>query len=116
MSYVSSAAKDDVWVQTTCDFCNANCGVIVHRVDGVIVKIEGDPDCPQGAGRLCARGQAALMGVYDPYRVLYPLKRTNPQKGIGVDPQWQRITWEEALDIITDKLKKIRADDPRKLL
>ncbi len=108
--------KEDVWVQTVCDYCNGNCGIRVHRVDGVVVGVEGDPDCPQGAGRLCAKGQAEIIGVYDPYRVLYPMKRTNPKKGVGIDPGWQRISWEEALGTIVDKMKKIRADSPRKLL
>ena len=44
------------------------------------------------------------------------MKRTNPVKGRGVDPKWQRITWDEALDTITEKLKKVREDDPRKLV
>jgi molybdopterin-containing oxidoreductase family molybdopterin binding subunit len=56
------------------------------------------------------------MLLYDPNRVNVPLKRTNPEKGIGVDPKWVEISWDEALDIMTEKLKKIKAEDPRKLL
>ena len=40
---------------------------------------------------------------------------TNPKKGIGIDPGWQEITWDEALDEIADRLRKLRADDRRKL-
>jgi molybdopterin-containing oxidoreductase family molybdopterin binding subunit len=96
--------------------CFAACGIMTHRQDGVLVKIEGDPDCPASTGMICAKGQAGLIGLYDPARVTVPLKRTNPNKGIGVNPGWQEITWDEALDLLTAKLRKIRADDPRKLV
>ena len=43
----------------------------------------------------------------------YPLKRTNPQKGLGVDPKFVRITWEEAIDTIVKKLKACQEKDPR---
>ena len=96
--------------------CFAACGIVAHRVDGVLVKIEGDPDCPASAGHLCAKGQAGLIGVYDPARVKAPLIRTNPRKGIGVDPKWQEISWDAALDILIDKLTKVRENDPRGLV
>lgn len=107
---------EDVWLHSICDMCFAACGIVAHRKDGVLVKIDGDPDCPASAGKICAKGQAGLIGLYDPSRVKVPLKRTNPEKGIGVDPGWQEISWDEALDILTEKLRKIREDDPRKLI
>src|SRR3990172_13039560 len=55
------------------------------------------------------------MTLYDPNRVKAPLKRTNPEKGLGVDPGWVEIGWEEALDTIAQRLKKVRDEDPRKL-
>src|SRR5512145_1363215 len=108
--------REDVWVHSICDMCFAACGIVAHRQDGVLVKIEGDPDCPASAGKICAKGQAGLIGLYDPSRVKVPLKRTNPEKGIGVDPGWQEISWDEALDLLTEKLRKVRDDDPRKLI
>ena len=108
-------AKDDKWVHTICDLCLTHCPAVVHRVDGVAIKIEGDKDGPYGNGQLCAKGFAGLMGLYDPNRVTKPMKRTNPEKGIGTDPKWQEISWDEALDIIAENLKKVREDDPRKL-
>src|SRR3990167_8874475 len=92
----ATRVKEDVWIHSVCETCFAFCGILAHRQDGVIVKIEGDPNCPASAGHLCARGQAELIGLYEPSRVKVPLKRTNPVKGIGVDPKWQEITWEEA--------------------
>ena len=44
------------------------------------------------------------------------MKRTNPKKGLDVDPKWVEITWEEALDTVAKKLKEIRANDPRELV
>ncbi len=106
---------DDVWIPSVCGMTYSSCAIKVHRVNGVVVKIEGNPDSPQSQGRLCPKGVSGLMLLHDPNRLNVPLKRTNPQNGIGVDPKWQEITWEEAMDTIVEKLKKIRADDPRKL-
>ncbi|MBI2304101.1 MAG: molybdopterin-dependent oxidoreductase [Chloroflexi bacterium] len=108
--------KDDTWIPTSCYMCFSSCGTLAHRVDGVIVKIEGQPDCPHNWGKLCPKGHAAIMNLYDPYRVKKPLKRTNPEKGLGVDPKWVEISWGEALDTAAQRLKKIREDDPRKLI
>jgi molybdopterin-containing oxidoreductase family molybdopterin binding subunit len=96
--------------------CFAACGIVAHRQDGVLVKIEGDPGCPASGGKICAKGQAGLIGLYDPARVKTPLIRTNPDKGIGVDPGWREISWDDALDLLTEKLRKIREDDPRRLI
>jgi len=56
------------------------------------------------------------MGLYNPCRVKGPLKRTKPEKGPDIDPGWVEITWEEALSTVGEKFKKIREEDPRKLL
>ena len=107
---------EDVWIPSVCGMCYNQCGILVHRVDGVVTKIEGNPKSPLGMGRLCPRGLAGIQLLYDPYRVNQPLKRGNPEKGIGVDPRWQPIGWDEALATIVDRLKQVRAEDPRKLL
>jgi anaerobic selenocysteine-containing dehydrogenase len=107
---------DDVWIPTVCGLCYNQCGIRVHRVNGVVVKIEGNPENPKGLGRICAKGMAGIPMLYDPSRLNRPLKRTNPKKGFDEDPRWVEISWDEALDIITEKLAKIRAEDPRKLL
>jgi molybdopterin-containing oxidoreductase family molybdopterin binding subunit len=95
--------------------CYNQCGILAHRVDGTVVKIEGNPQSPLGKGRLCARGLAGIQLLYDPHRLRRPLRRTNPEKGIGVDPGWQEIGWDEALDIVAEKLAKVREEDPRRL-
>ncbi len=113
---IIAGQKEDVWIHTICEMCLGDCGILAHRVDGVIVKIEGDPECPNNRGRICAKGHAAIMSVYDPDRLKFPLKRTNPNKGIGVDPAWKRIGWDEAVNTISEKLERIRKEDPRKLV
>ncbi|MBI4295787.1 MAG: molybdopterin-dependent oxidoreductase [Chloroflexi bacterium] len=108
---------DDVWIPTRCGRCYAYCALRVHRVNGVAIKIEGDPASKQASeGGVCGRGAAGLQVLYDPNRLNVPLRRTNPEKGLYVDPKWKEITWEEALDEIVNKLKDVLADDPGKIL
>jgi len=108
--------KEDVWLPSACNLCMNSCSIMVRRQDGLVTKIEGNPNSPISAGTLCPRGAAGIMFLYDPYRVKTPLKRTNPEKGIGVDPGWVEISWEEALDTIAQRLRKVREEDPRKLV
>src|SRR3974390_2821089 len=109
------SAGDDAWVPSSCSLCYASCSILAHRQDGVVVKIEGNPASVVGKGRLCGKGVSGIATHYDPARLNVPLKRTNPKKGIGVDPQWKEISWEEALDEVASHLKRVRAEDPRKL-
>jgi len=101
-------------ITTACGQCYVGCGIKVQVEDGVVVNIEGNPDNPQNRGMMCAKGKAGMMNLYNPNRVKAPLKRTNPEKGLDVDPGWQEISWDEALDTIVAALERIR-DDPKKL-
>jgi anaerobic selenocysteine-containing dehydrogenase len=105
--------KEDVWIPTSCGQCYCMCGIRARRQDGIVTQIEGNPEAPTGRGSVCAKGIASSHLLYDPYRVNYPLKRTNPEKGLGVDPKWERITWEEALNTIVEKLEECQKKDPR---
>ncbi|MEM7540688.1 MAG: molybdopterin-dependent oxidoreductase [Pseudomonadota bacterium] len=87
-----------------CALCWSSCGCISVVEDGRLVAIEADPEHPTGAA-LCAKGRAAPEHVYSDARELYPLKRTNP-KG-AKDPGWERISWDEALDITAGRIKAI---------
>jgi anaerobic selenocysteine-containing dehydrogenase len=95
--------------------CYNSCPIIAHRVNGIVVGLEGNSQSTQSQGKMCARGKAGVMNIYNPDRVLTPLKRTNPKKGIGVDPQFEAISWKEAMDTIVDRFKEIRDKDPRQL-
>ncbi|MBI4284299.1 MAG: molybdopterin-dependent oxidoreductase [Chloroflexi bacterium] len=114
---IRARLKEDRWVSTMCDMCYAMCSIRVHVVDGIAVAIEGDPESTYGArGGICGKCISQLQILYDPNRINYPVKRTNPEKGLGVDPKWQRISWEEALAEIADRLGAIRKDNPDKLV
>lgn len=112
----ADAAPVEEWKPATCPGChNPICGTQVKVVDGVAVEIKGDPNSPTNQGRLCPRGLSVVGGLYHPYRVKKPLKRTNPEKGLDVDPGWVEITWDEAMEITTQKLKECMEKDPRTL-
>jgi anaerobic selenocysteine-containing dehydrogenase len=111
------AAKEDDWYPGHCKFCmQGDCQTRVHVVDGVVVKVEGDPRAIQNAGTLCPRGNSAIMQMYNPWRVKAPVKRTNPVKSLSEDPGFVEISWDEALNTVAEKLKSVRADDSRKLI
>ncbi len=110
------AVTEDKWFPTTCYLCSNNCGMLAHRVNGVAIKLDGNPAHPTNKGKLCARGNAGLMKMYNPWRVKAPMKRTNPEKGRGIDPKWQEISWDEAINVVGEKMGKIHATDPRKLV
>ncbi|MBI4527452.1 MAG: molybdopterin-dependent oxidoreductase [Deltaproteobacteria bacterium] len=102
------------WIPTACGMCYARCGILVRVENGVVAGIEGNPENPQNRGKVCAKGKAGFMNVYNPHRVKVPLKRTNTKKGLDEDPGWQEISWEEALTTIAARLRSIR-DNPKKL-
>ncbi len=111
---VGQSSQRSKVITTACGQCYIGCGVKVRVEDGVVVGIDGNPDNPQNRGKMCAKGKAGFMNLYNPNRVKVPLKRTNPNKGVDVDPGWQEISWEEALDTVVAELEGIR-DNPRKL-
>ncbi|MBI2359365.1 MAG: molybdopterin-dependent oxidoreductase, partial [Deltaproteobacteria bacterium] len=112
----ADAAHDDVWIPSVCRVCSNACGIKVHRQSGVVVQIVGDPESPHNRGKVCAKGMANVMSLYDPARPQRPLVRTNPEKGLGVDPKWREVGWEEALDIVAGSVRETIKDDPRKLV
>ena len=103
-------------VRSMCSGCQNGCGIVVRIDGGVVTQIIGDTENPRNSGRICAKGLSGMQGVYSPYRVKKPLIRTNPEKGLEIDPKWREATWDEALALIAEKLKKLREDDPRKIM
>lgn len=96
---------------TTCYMCACRCGIKVHLREGEIRYIEGNKDHPINKGVLCGKGSAGIMQHYSPARLTKPLRRVG-ERGSG---EFEEIEWEEALTIVADRMKKIRADDPKKL-
>jgi anaerobic selenocysteine-containing dehydrogenase len=91
-------------IKSYCALCISRCGSIAVVEDGRFVALEPDPSHPTGQA-ICAKGRAAPELVYSPDRLLYPLRRTRP-KG-DPDPGWQRISWDEALDLTAANLRRI---------
>ncbi len=113
---VSTDTKE-YWSYSICAGCYNLCGVKVKVVDGVPVAIEGVPESDLGGrGGQCGKGVATIMDFHDPNRINYPVKRTNPKKGLYEDPKWERISWEEALDTIAEKIKAAIKKDPRSIV
>jgi molybdopterin-containing oxidoreductase family iron-sulfur binding subunit len=81
---------------STCRECPAGCGILVKTREGRAIKVEGNPDHPVNRGGLCARGQAALQGLYDPDRVMQPMKRDGAT--------WRPVTWDQAQQEIASAL------------
>lgn len=90
---------------TCCGICSPACGMKATVKDGVLTFLEGVQGDNHGEGHLCGKGAAGAGFLYDPDRLKYPMKRTNPKKGFDEDPGWVRITWQEALDTIATKFK-----------
>jgi len=111
---LTRAAVQSRVVTTACGMCYTGCGIKVHLENDVVVRIEGNVDNPQNRGKMCAKGKAGFMNLYNPNRVKVPMKRTNPNKGVGVDPEWQEISWQEAIDTIVAQFQRIQ-DTPKKL-
>ncbi|MEK7814140.1 MAG: molybdopterin-dependent oxidoreductase, partial [Candidatus Desantisbacteria bacterium] len=99
-------------IPTTCLQCNIEDGLLAYVENGRIVKIEGNPKHPGTNGKICAKGQAGINTVYSPDRILYPLKRV----GARGEGKWKRITWDEALNEMAEKIKAARAEDPNSVM
>lgn len=101
------------WVPSTCWIGKQECGLLVRKVHGRVVKIEGHPAHPRNQGTLCPKGISQIMALYDPNRVKAPLIRTNKK---GQPGEWRQASWEEALKLAGDKIKAARQKDPRLLV
>lgn len=93
--------------------CPDQCGLLVHKKDGKIVKIEGDPNHPVTKGNICNKVRNMTERIYDEKRLKYPMKRTGA-KGEG---KFEQISWKEAIKTITAHWKKlIQTDGPESIL
>jgi len=123
----AGAASQDEWIPTSCNMCGGTTGVLAHVVDSRVVKIEPNADNPIGVAnistdyyslrstgaRMCPKGNAGIMSLYDPDRVKRPLKRVGP-RGSG---QWQEISYDQAVAEIAAALNQIKATQgPEKLV
>lgn len=86
--------------------CHLGCGVLLYTdEDGKLVKVEGDPENPYNGGRLCVRCLDLPEVTNHPNRLLHPMKRAREDRG---KDKWERISWDEAVDLVAGKLIEIR--------
>jgi len=97
---------------TTCYMCACRCGIRVHLRDGEVRYIQGNPDHPLNKGVICAKGSSGIMKQYSPARLTKPLKRK--EGALRGDAQFEEISWDEAFDMLEERLGNIRATDPKK--
>jgi anaerobic selenocysteine-containing dehydrogenase len=74
--------------------------------DGKVVQVRGDKDHPENQGALCPKGRAMIDILYSPDRLRQPLRRAG-QRGDG---SWERISWDEALELVAEKLQQVKHD------
>ena len=97
---------------TTCYMCACRCGIKVHLRNGEVRYIEGNPDHPLNKGVICAKGSSGIMKQYSPARLTRPLKRkAGSERGAG---EFEEISWEEAFSTLEERLRHLRATDPKK--
>ncbi len=103
-AWPTKVEKKYTLVPTSCFNCEAGCGLLCYfnQETGEIDKIEGNPEHPASRGRNCAKGPATLNQVYDPERVMYPMKRVG-ERGSG---EWERVSWDLALEEIGARIRK----------
>ena len=99
-------------IPTNCHVCNIQDGAIAYIENGRVVKLEGNPEHVSTRGRLCAKGNSGMWYSYDPDRILYPLKRV----GARGEGKWKRITWDEALTEIAQRLDAALKEDPNTIM
>lgn len=123
----SAVGTQDEWIPTVCNMCGGATGVLAHVVDGRVVKIEPNSENPIGVAntlseyrrlkatgaRMCPKGNAAIMALYDPDRLKTPLKRLG-DRGAG---RWQEISYNQAVTEIAARLASLKAaSGPEKLV
>ena len=106
----AAAEVGEEWVPTTCWIGKQDCGLLARKVNGRLVKLEGDPSNPRNLGRLCPKGVAQIQAIYDPNRVKSPLVRTNEK---GISGKWKPVSWDEALELTAARINEARKKDKR---
>ncbi|MEW6240758.1 MAG: molybdopterin-dependent oxidoreductase [Chloroflexota bacterium] len=89
---------------TTCRECSAGCGLVVRTHQGRALKVEGNPNHPVNLGKTCARGQAALHGLYNPDRVQNPTKQSR-----AAALKDEQMTWDSAVSVVADAIRNTPA-------
>ncbi len=109
--------QKEEWIPSSCLNCPARCATRVQTVNGKAVRVVGNSLSRISDGKTCPRAHIGLQVLYDKERLNVPWKRTNREKGRDIDPKWTPISWDQALDEVTSRLKSLRGNgQPQRLL
>ncbi|MDP3768256.1 MAG: molybdopterin-dependent oxidoreductase [Dehalococcoidia bacterium] len=98
-------ALPDGTYPSICWECGTVCGSLVTVRDGKVTKVGPNPKHPASKGAFCVKGILGAPGwTYSDQRLLHPLKR----KGERGEGKWERIEWDDALDLMADGLAEAR--------
>lgn len=100
VSYADAAAERKE-AHTICHGCTKSCMCIAYIEDGVVVKLEGDPEAPINKGSMCLKGQSQLHTCYSPRHVLHPMRRIGERRTTN---DWEVISWDEAIDLAAQQI------------
>lgn len=84
---------------STCTACSAGCGILIKTREGRPIKVDGNPQHPVNKGKICSKGQANILNLYDPERIKAPLKKI--QGG-----SFSSVSWQDADYAIINELDK----------
>lgn len=102
--WVELPVGTETWITSLCRQCPGGCGIRIRMNGNNPVKIEGNPFHPVNRGKLCPKGQSALLSLNDPDRIRGPLQRVG-KRGAG---QWREISWNDAIKLVVTQLQEIR--------
>ena len=96
--------EDDLklaWNKSVCPYCGVGCGVLVGSKEGRVLRVRGDPNHPANFGLLCGKGATLPQMVHTPDRLAFPMMRATR------DADFQRTSWDEALERIATRWRRI---------
>ncbi|MCP5016357.1 MAG: molybdopterin-dependent oxidoreductase [Ketobacter sp.] len=97
---------EESWVATVCQLCPAGCSIMARRIGDRVVKVEGNSQYRLNHGKICPKAHANTEVLYDPDRLQGPKKRV----GEPGTQQWEDISWDEAIALLTEKLGDLQAN------
>ena len=105
------AEETGEWRASTCAGCTSWCASEILVEGGRALKVRGNSHSQIHGVSNCPRKHLGIQQMYDPDRVTQPMRRTNPNKGPDEDPEFEPITWEEAISEIADHIMMLREND-----
>lgn len=91
------------WKNSICTHCPGGCGIRVRLIDGIPVRVTGNPLYPVNRGGICPMAEASIEELFHPQRLRGPLKRSKK----GSRAEWEAISWEEAVSTVAERLRDL---------